>query len=110
MSLPPDKYQEDLDYLAEYAREDWVPIHNVFVSASGILGAGASLEDITDMADTLLSELFARGVQLGDLVKHAPDFLPWSGTRQDWLARVRADIKARQDIPAPGELAWLHIP
>jgi len=110
MSTPSEKYQENLDYLSEYARDDWVPIHNVFVSASNTIGAGASLEEITDFAGTMLRDLFQRGVLLGDLTEHGSGFQPWNGTQDEWLTRVRDDVKARQDIPEPGELAWMHIP
>ncbi|MEV6907573.1 hypothetical protein [Amycolatopsis sp. NPDC051071] len=110
MNTESEKYQEDLDYFTDYARDDWVPIHNVFVSASNILGAGASLQQITLTAETMLKELFARKVCVGDLTHHDPGFETWSGTPADWLERVREDVKTRGDIPDPGELGWLHIP
>lgn len=109
MSVTSGKYQDDLNYFSYYARDDWVPIHNVFVSASNIAGTGASLQEIVDIAGKMLGDLFRRGVLLGDLTERDPGFQPWSGTHDEWLTRVRNDIEARRDIPAPGELAWMHI-
>lgn len=110
MNTESEKYQEDLDYFTDYARDDWVPIHNVFVSASNILGAGASLHQITEAAGTMLDALFARNVRVGDLTATEPGFQTWPGTTREWLERIRRDVEQRGDIPDPGDLGWLHIP
>jgi len=110
MNTQSAKYQEDLDYFTDYARDDWVPIHNVFVSASNLLGAGASMQQITQAAGSMLEALFARNVCVGDLVDYEPGFESWQGTPRKWLERIREDVEKRGDIPDPGELGWLHIP
>ncbi|UUV32264.1 hypothetical protein NQK81_02085 [Amycolatopsis roodepoortensis] len=109
MTTDSKKYQEDLDYFTDYARDDWVPLHNVFVSASNILGA-ASLPQITQTAETMLGALFTRNVRVGDLTAHEPGFQPWPGTPREWLERIRDNVEQRRDIPDPGELGWLHTP
>ncbi|OOC00569.1 hypothetical protein [Amycolatopsis azurea] len=103
-----EKYQEELDYFTEYTQGDWVPINYIFVSASNLLGAGASLRQITDVAEGMFKDLFARNVCIGDLTAHDPGFEAWQGTPGEWLERIREDVEKRGDIPDPGEFGWLH--
>jgi hypothetical protein len=104
-----EKYREDLDYFTEYARDDWVPIHNIFVSASNIVGTGANLQQITQVAERMFEDLFARNVSVGDLTEDEPGFQAWQGSSEQWLNRIRDDVEQRGDIPDPGEFGWLHI-
>src|SRR2546421_12652092 len=104
-----EKYWKDLDYFTEDARDDWGPVHNIFVSASNIAGGGASLHQIVVVAERMLQDLFTRQVRVGDLTERDPGFRPWQGTPDQWMTRIREDVEKRGDIPAPGELGWLHI-
>ncbi|UMP07219.1 hypothetical protein [Amycolatopsis sp. EV170708-02-1] len=110
MTTQSPKYQEDLDYFANYARHDWAPPHNVFVSAGNILGTGAGLPEIIQTAEAILDDLFARNVRVGGLTDHClrlPD-LAWH--THEWLKRIRQEIVKRGAIPDLGQLGWLHIP
>ncbi|MFE0026786.1 hypothetical protein [Amycolatopsis sp. NPDC059021] len=109
MNSADEKYQEDLDYFTDYARDDWVPINYIFVSASNIVGANATLQQITEVAERMFRDLFARSASVGDLTEREPGFQAWQGTSDRWLTRIRDDVDARGDLPAPGEFGWLHI-
>lgn len=104
-----EKYQDDLEYFVDYARVDWVPIEYLFVAASNIVGADASLQQMIEVTEQMLLDLFSSEVCVGDLTEHEPGFKKWPGTPTHWLGRIRRHVEERGDIPNPGELAWLHV-
>jgi hypothetical protein len=110
MSTPSSSYQEDLDYLIDYAREDWVGLSPVGAVAGAVAGKGATFSQLTSAMLAVIGDLHERGAVPGDLVEQDPGFKPWSGTKEEHLRRIEAETKALGRLPETGEVAWIHDP
>lgn len=110
-----DKYREEIDYYLRYASDDCVMVGLVFGSADSAIQAVtnvdlASLEGVIAVGETMLRELFEKGVLAGQLTAGDPGFERWPGSGDDWLARIHEWIIDNGDIPQPGACCWLHDP
>ncbi|MEV4144325.1 hypothetical protein AB0J40_11685 [Amycolatopsis sp. NPDC049691] len=103
-------YQEDLDYLLDYAREDWVGLSPVGAVAGALAGKGATFDQLTSALLAVIGDLSDRGAVPGDLVDQDPGFRPWPGTRDEHLRRIAAEVAALGRLPETGEVAWIHDP
>ncbi|KDN17660.1 hypothetical protein [Amycolatopsis rifamycinica] len=103
-------YQDDLDYLLDYAREDWGGLSPVGAVAGAMAGQGATLEQLTSAMLAVLGDLHDRGAVPGDLVEQEPGFRPWPGEKDEHLRRIEAETLALGRLPETGEIAWLHDP
>jgi hypothetical protein len=110
MSTPSRSYQENLDYLIDYAREDWVGLSSVGAVAGAVAGQGATFGRLTSALLGVLGDLHDRGAVLGDLVEQDPGFKPWPGAKEEHLRRIEAETKALGRLPETGEVAWIHDP
>lgn len=101
--------REDLEYLLQYAQDDWVGL-SVLVAKSGhVLGKGASDEQILEVMLSTISELIDHGAVPGDLVDQSPGFAAWAGSKSDRLSRIRAAVQQLGRLPYTGEVCWIHI-
>jgi len=110
MTTPNNSHDEDLRYLVEYGKSEWVGLSSVTAVAGATAGKGATVDDLTAAMMTILGALIDQGVVPGDLTEQPPGFQPWSGTKADRLSRIASDIHALGRLPETGEIAWLHAP
>ncbi|NBH10966.1 hypothetical protein [Amycolatopsis sp. SID8362] len=110
MSTSNSSYQDDLDYLLDYAREDWVGLSPVTAVAGAVAGKGATFEELTSATLAVIGDLIDRGAVPGDLIEQDPGFKAWSGTKEEHLRRIAAETKALGRLPETGEVAWIHDP
>jgi hypothetical protein len=105
----PIEFADDVEYLVEYAGEDWVGMSPVTAVASAMAGKGATLDQQISALLTLIGDLMDRGAVPGDLIKDYPDFIPWSGTKDEILQRIARETRALGELPDSGEVTWLHV-
>src|SRR3981189_2255205 len=110
MSTSNSSYQDDLDYLLDYAREDWVGLSPVNAVAGTVAGKGATFEELTSAMVSVIGDLIDRGAVPGDLIEQDPGFKAWSGTKEERLRRIAAETKALGRLPETGEVAWIRAP
>lgn len=99
-----------MDYLTGYARADWVGLSPVGAVAGAVAGKGATFGRLTSAMLVVIGDLYDRGAVPGDLVEPPPGFKPWSGTKEEHLRRIDAEIKALGRLPETGEVTWIHDP
>ncbi|MFK0246163.1 hypothetical protein ACIQUM_15790 [Amycolatopsis azurea] len=102
--------EEDLEYLLAYAREDWVGLSVVAAVAGAKAGEGASFAEATSALLSVVGVLIDHGAVPGDLFGEDPGFVAWRGPKSQVLARLSCEIKALGEIPATGEVCWIHDP
>lgn len=103
-------YDEDLEYLLDYAREDWVGFSVVNAVAGRIVGRDAGFQALKSAMLTVIGDLLDRGAVPGDLMKGEPAFSPWPGTKAQRLSRIEAEVESLGRAPCTGEVAWIHVP
>ncbi|WP_410659963.1 hypothetical protein [Amycolatopsis sp. lyj-112] len=103
-------YEEDLEYLLNYAQEDWVGLSVVGGIAGTRAGKGATFDEMTSALLAVISDLIDRGAVPGDLVEGDPGFVPWLGTKDEVLARFANEVRALRSMPETGEVCWIHDP
>ncbi|OKJ89062.1 hypothetical protein [Amycolatopsis sp. CB00013] len=102
--------EEGLESLLGYAREDRVGLSVVLAVAGAKVGEDAAFtEKITSLL-SVVSALMDRGAVPGDVVGKEREFVAWPGSKDEVLSRLACEVKALGDIPAPGELCWIHAP
>ncbi|MFE6614269.1 hypothetical protein [Amycolatopsis sp. NPDC057786] len=99
-----------LESLLDYAREDRVGLSVVAAVAGAKVGEGATFAERTAELLSVVGALMDRGVVPGDLVGADRDFVAWPGSKGDVLSRLACEVKALGDLPATGELCWIHHP
>ena len=105
----PVEFADDVEYLVEYAQDDWVGMSPVTAVASAMAGKGATLDQQISALLTLIGDLMDRGAVPGDLVEGDPDFVAWSGTKDEVLQRIARETRALGELPDSGEVTWLHV-
>lgn len=103
-------YQEDFQYLLEYAEDDWMPISTVSAVAASHADAHASFAKKVDTLVTIVGELIDHGALPGEIIANDPGFAPWVGSREQLLDRFRSEVVALGRLPDIGEICWIHIP
>lgn len=103
-------YQDNLQYLVEYAEDDWVPMSTISTTAASHAGQGATFEQRTTALLTIIADLIDRGAVPGDLLAGDPGFRAWPGSKQQLLDRFHSEVQALGRLPAGGEVCWIHIP
>ncbi|WP_394362685.1 hypothetical protein [Amycolatopsis sp. SB7-3] len=102
--------EEDLQPLLKYAREGCVGLSVVVVVAEMKAGRGATFSEMTTALLSVVGELIDRGAVPGDLIDREPSFVAWSGSKSEILGRLACEIKTLGEIPATGEVCWIHDP
>lgn len=103
-------YREELDYIADYGREDWVGMSALTPVAVADAGKGANFETQLDTLLNLVGDLIDRGVLPGDLFDEEPGFIAWSGDKRQLVARLSDEVRALGYLPDSGEVCWFHTP
>jgi hypothetical protein len=76
VTSPHSASQADLDYLVNYAREDWVGLSVVAAISGAAAGKGATLDTLTTAILSIIGSLIDQGAIPGDLTGHDPTFAP----------------------------------
>jgi hypothetical protein len=103
-------YDEHLEYLLNYAEEDWVGLSVVNGVVGAVAGKGATLDAMKAVMITVIGDLIDRGAVPGNLTERDPGFEPWPGTKEQRLDRIAAKIEALGRLPETGEICWIHNP
>lgn len=103
-------YQDDFQYLLEYAEDDWMPMSTVSAVAASHTDAQASFDQQTDALVELVGELIDHGALPGEIIADEPGFAPWLGSKEQLLDRFRAEVRVLGRLPDIGEICWIHIP
>lgn len=102
-----EKYREELDYLVEYAKSDWVNFYPVEGAARVLVGADASAECHRQMVLRLVGDLFDAGVKPIDLTPPpGPPFRQWATDREQTLERIGREMAARKDSADFIDICW----
>ncbi|RSN55545.1 hypothetical protein DMH01_34615 [Amycolatopsis sp. WAC 04182] len=99
-----------LESLLGYAREDRVGLSVVVAVAGATVGEGATFAERTAALLSVMGALMDRGAVPGDLVGSDREFVAWPGSKAEVLSRLACEVKALGELPAPGELCWIHAP
>lgn len=106
-----DSYEETVEYLRYYASYDWLELSTVVVWANGVTGAGSTDVEVAEMTMRLATDLRAVGACPGVVVADDRDFVPWEGTAEDQLRRLRTELFAMVEqgrMPEGFDICWFH--
>ncbi|MGW8327833.1 hypothetical protein ACWGLE_08050 [Streptomyces sp. NPDC055897] len=93
-----EKYQEELDYLVEYARKSPVYFTIVWDAAESIVGDEAVEEQVRKTALKLIGDMIDRGVKLGDMSHHEGEsVIIWELSRAEAVQRVAERMEKYSD-------------
>jgi hypothetical protein len=103
-----EQYQERLDYLTQYAEDDWVGFSPITGAASKLLGSDYSVPAERELTLELIHDMLENGARAGDLTAD-PDhpFVPWDMDNDAALERIRRDMEALGHSPDSGEIGWI---
>ncbi|WP_206503209.1 hypothetical protein [Streptomyces chrestomyceticus] len=93
-----DVYEEELEYLVEYA--EMTPVYFIPVrdAAKNIAGKERTETQLQSITLQLISDMLDRGVQVGDLGSHEDeDFVPWNLSRDQALQKIASEMKQYDD-------------
>lgn len=107
---PMSNYQDELEYLLDYAREDWVGLTPIEGASVELAPSGASLDESLAAMIKVIGDLIDQGAVPGDLTAGDPGFEAWPGTKQERLDRISSEIRKLGRIPVSGEICWIHVP
>jgi hypothetical protein len=103
-------YAEAVDYLTKYGEDDWMMLSVVVSEAHNVLES-PSKADVLAATLSLAASLIEVGVVPGDFVADERDFVPWDGSAERWLQRIRSEMNAmveRDELPIGPEICWFH--
>jgi hypothetical protein len=103
------KYQDSLEYLIDYAREDWVGFSVITSDVADLAGRNTSLEERIPVFRKLISDLLDAGAKIGDFAdtEGAP-FVAWPGTKEENLDRMETEIrKLGGAMPQSYDVGWI---
>jgi hypothetical protein len=110
MSTSSNSYQDDLAYLVNYAREDWVGLSVIVAVAGTVAGRGATFDAMILAMLSIIDDLIDRGAVPGNLTEQDPGFEPWPGSKEQVLSRIAAETHVLGRLPVTGEICWIHGP
>ncbi|UYQ65618.1 hypothetical protein [Streptomyces peucetius] len=106
-----DAYRRELDYLAQYAEDDWLGFSVISGSVGTLLGRGASFQEQLALLLRIVGDLYDAGARAGDLTESTKDpFAPWPGDKTQVLARITADVEEHSRLPDSGDICWFTVP
>jgi hypothetical protein len=103
------EYRDSLEYLIDYAREDWVGFSVITGDVADLAGSGTSLEERLPFFRKLVSDLLDAGAKIGDFAdtEGAP-FVAWPGTKEENLDRMEEEIrKLGGAMPQSNDVGWI---
>ncbi|MFJ5227814.1 hypothetical protein [Streptomyces sp. NPDC088400] len=106
-----DAYRRELNYLIQYAHDDWLGLSAISGSVGSLLGPGASFQEQLTLLLRIVGDLYDAGARAGDLTKSTREpFLPWRMERAEALARMAAEVQGHARLPDSGDVCWFTVP
>ncbi|MFE7136066.1 hypothetical protein ACFVIM_35000 [Streptomyces sp. NPDC057638] len=102
-----EKYQEELDYLVQYARTSLLHFIPLRDAAENVTGGDGSEADIQAATVRLVGDMIDQGVAVGDLSpREGEEFLPWNVSKGEALARIAEGMRTREDPLDFMDICW----
>lgn len=93
-----DLFDEELEYLYEYARKGLLYFIPLWDSAETLAGEGAPVARVREVALELIGALIDRGVRVGEISRQAGrDLDLWDDEKDLILSRIDEGMKSRED-------------
>jgi hypothetical protein len=106
-----DAYCRELDYLIQYAHDDWLGFSVISGSVGNLLGRGASFQEQLTLLLRIVGDLYDAGARAGDLTESTREpFLPWQMEKAEVLARIAAEVQSHSRLPDSGDVCWFTVP
>src|SRR4051794_12386007 len=106
-----DAYRRELEYLSQYAHDDWLGFSVVSGAVGSLLGRGATFEEQLGLLLRIVADLYDAGARPGNLTQSEQDpFLPWNSDKSGVLARIAAEVDAHSRLPDSGDICWFTVP
>jgi hypothetical protein len=106
-----DAYRRELEYLVQYAHDDWLGFSVISGSVGSLLGRGASFHEQLTLLLRIVGDLYDAGAQAGDLTQSDQEpFLLWRMEKDDVLARIAAEVRPHSRLPDSGDVCWFTVP
>jgi hypothetical protein len=106
-----DAYRRELEYLTQYAEDDWLGFSVVSGSVGTLLGRGASFHEQLALLLRIVGDLYDAGARAGELTESTKDpFLPWPWDKAKVLTRITADVEQHSRLPDSGDICWFTVP
>ncbi|MBT2407535.1 MULTISPECIES: hypothetical protein [unclassified Streptomyces] len=106
-----EAYRRELEYLIQYAHDDWLGFSVLSGSVGSLLGRGASFEEQLGLLLRIVGDLYDAGARAGDLTESPQEpFLPWRAEKAEVLTRIAAEVKTSSRLPDSGDVCWFTVP
>lgn len=106
-----DAYRRELEYLIQYAHDDWLGFSVISGSVGSLLGRGATFQEQLTLLLRIVGDLYDAGARAGDLTESTRDpFLAWRMEKAEVLARLAAEVQAHSRLPDSGDVCWFTVP
>ncbi|GAU65083.1 putative hypothetical protein [Streptomyces sp. NBRC 110611] len=100
-------YEEELDYLVEYAEMSPVYFNPVRDAAEGIVGKGGTEDQVQAVTLKLIGDMLDRGVKIGYISPREGEyFVPWGISRDEALQRVATEMKQYENPLEFVKICW----
>jgi hypothetical protein len=101
----------ELEYLIQYAHDDWLGFSVISGSVGSLLGRGASFQEQLTLLLRIVGDLYDAGARAGDLTESTREpFLPWHMEKAEVLARIAAEVQPHSRLPDSGDVCWFTVP
>lgn len=106
-----DAYRRELEYLVQYAHDDWLGFSVISGSVGSLLGRGASFQEQLTLLLRIVGDLYDAGARAGDLTESTREpFLLWRMEKAEVLARIAAEVQSHSWLPDSGDVCWFTVP
>lgn len=106
-----DAYRRKLEYLTQYAEDDWLGFSVISGSVGTLLGRGGSFHEQLALLLRIVGDLHDAGARAGELTESTKDpFLPWPWDNAEVLTRITADVEQHSRLPDSGDICWFTVP
>ncbi|MFF4445952.1 hypothetical protein [Streptomyces sp. NPDC001502] len=106
-----EAYRRELEYLIQYAHDDWLGFSVVSGSVGSLLGRGASFEAQLGLLLRIVGDLYDAGARAGDLTESTREpFLQWRADKAEVLMRIAAEAEPHSRLPDSGDVCWFTVP
>ncbi|WP_372409551.1 hypothetical protein [Streptomyces luteireticuli] len=109
--LAGEQYEEELDYLTQYAKTTPVYFTPVRDAAETVAGKGSTEAQIQAVTLKLVDDLLDRGVQIGDMSPlEGEAVIPWNLSREQTLRKVAEGMQKYKDPLDFIYICWFSAP
>jgi hypothetical protein len=106
-----DDYQQELEYLLEYARQDWLGFSVISGTVGSLLGKGAPWSELRSLTLRIVVDLYRDGARPGALT--ASDSHPigyWNTDEAGLVRKIDQALEAKGELPDSGDICWFTVP